>query len=159
MRPKIHKLCVVRTYEDMNELLITTNEVGKVLGKIGGTLFEPLKDEKEKEIAGREMFTNRQLHVLSKTLIFFQQIDLREVNLSLSSKNLNSCQQYQAIRHIIYVCFKFTKNQNVLNVKGGIKQKTMVLNVPTILVWDTQRNDAKRRIEMASLLHQTSWKS
>jgi hypothetical protein len=57
------------------------------------------------------------------------------------------------------VCFKFTKNQNVLNVEGGIKQKTMVLNVPTILVRDTQRNDAKKRIEMASLLHQTSWKS
>jgi hypothetical protein len=57
------------------------------------------------------------------------------------------------------VCFQFTKNQNVLNVKGGIKQKTMVLNVPTILVWDTQKNDARRRIEMASLLHQTSWKS
>lgn len=51
LRPNIHKLCVVRTYEDMNELLITTNEVGKVLGKIGRTLFEPLKDEKEKEIA------------------------------------------------------------------------------------------------------------
>ncbi len=57
------------------------------------------------------------------------------------------------------MCFQFTKNQNVLNVKGGIKQKTMVLNVPTILVWDTQKNDARRRIEMASLLHQTSWKS
>jgi hypothetical protein len=54
------------------------------------------------------------------------------------------------------VCFKFTKNQNVLNVEGGIKQKNMVLNVSTILVWDTQRKDAKRRIEMVSLLHQTS---
>jgi hypothetical protein len=41
----------------------------------------------------------------------------------------------------------------------GHKKKTMVLNVPTILVWDTQRNDTRRRIEMASLLHQTSWKS
>jgi hypothetical protein len=92
LRPKIHKLCVVKTYEDMNELLITTNEVGKVLGKFGGTPFEPLKDEKEKEIARKEMFTNRQLHVLSKTLIFFQQIVVREVNLSLSSNNLNSCQ-------------------------------------------------------------------
>jgi hypothetical protein len=71
LRPKIHKLCVVRTYEDMNELLITTNEVGKVLGKIGGTPFEPLKDEKEEEIVGGEMFKSRQLHVLSRTLIFF----------------------------------------------------------------------------------------
>ncbi len=65
LKPKIHKLCVVRTYEDMNELLITTNEVGKVLGKFNGTPFEPLKDKKEEEIVGREMFTNRQLHVLN----------------------------------------------------------------------------------------------
>jgi hypothetical protein len=77
----------------------------------------------------------------------------------LSFNNLNSCQQCQAVGHIIYVCFKYLKNQNVLNVDGGIKQKTMVLNVPTILVWNTQRNDTRRRIEMASLLHQTSWKS
>ncbi len=71
LRPKIHKLCVIRTYENMNELLITTIDVGKVLGKIGGTPFEPLKDEKEEEIVGGEMFTNRQLHVLSRTLICF----------------------------------------------------------------------------------------
>jgi hypothetical protein len=71
LRPKIHKLCVVRTYENMNELLITTNEVGKVLGKISGTPFEPLKDKKEEKIIGGEMFTNRQLHVLNRTLIFF----------------------------------------------------------------------------------------
>ncbi len=53
--------------------------------------------------------------------------------------------------------FSIYQKPKCFKCEGG--HKTMVLNVPTILVWDTQKNDARRRIEMASLLHQTSWKS
>jgi len=41
---KIKKLCVVRTYVDMDELLATTIEVEKVFIEIGETPYEPLKD-------------------------------------------------------------------------------------------------------------------
>jgi hypothetical protein len=34
LRPKIRKLCVVHTYIDIDELLVTTVEVENVLGKL-----------------------------------------------------------------------------------------------------------------------------
>jgi hypothetical protein len=36
---------VVCTYVDMDELLASNIEVEKVMGEIGETIFEPLKDE------------------------------------------------------------------------------------------------------------------
>jgi hypothetical protein len=41
----------------MDEMLTTTIEVEKVLGKIGETFYEPLKDEKEEEMNERETST------------------------------------------------------------------------------------------------------
>ncbi len=34
-KPKIKKLCVVRTYADMDELMVIAIEVEKVVGEIG----------------------------------------------------------------------------------------------------------------------------
>jgi hypothetical protein len=45
-RPKIRKLYVVCTYVDMDELLVSTIEVEKVMGEIREMPFEPLKDER-----------------------------------------------------------------------------------------------------------------
>jgi hypothetical protein len=50
LRPLIRKLCVVRTYADMDELLASTIEVEKVLGEIGETSSRLLKDEREDEM-------------------------------------------------------------------------------------------------------------
>jgi hypothetical protein len=33
---------VIRTYQDMDELLVATIDIKKVVGKIGKTLYEPL---------------------------------------------------------------------------------------------------------------------
>jgi hypothetical protein len=47
LRPKIRKLCVVHTCVDMDELLAMAIKVEKMLGKIGETPNEPLKDERD----------------------------------------------------------------------------------------------------------------
>jgi len=33
---------VIRTYQDMDELLVATIDINKVIGEIGETLYEPL---------------------------------------------------------------------------------------------------------------------
>ncbi len=53
-KPKIRKLCVVRIYVDMDDLLAVAIKVEKVLGEIEETPFEPLKDERDEETSTRE---------------------------------------------------------------------------------------------------------
>ncbi len=50
IRWEIKKFYVVHTYINLDEMLVATIEVEKVLGKIGETFYEPLKDEKEEEM-------------------------------------------------------------------------------------------------------------
>jgi hypothetical protein len=45
LRPKIRKLCMVRTYANVEEILATAKDVERVLGELGETPFEPLKEE------------------------------------------------------------------------------------------------------------------
>jgi hypothetical protein len=47
LRPKIRKLCVVRTLTDIEELVGATTKPERVLGKLGETPYEPLKKEQE----------------------------------------------------------------------------------------------------------------
>jgi predicted component of viral defense system (DUF524 family) len=47
LRPKIWKLCVVRTFTNIEELVGATIELERVLGKLGKTPYEPLKEEQE----------------------------------------------------------------------------------------------------------------
>jgi hypothetical protein len=39
----------VRTFADIEELVGATTEVKRVLGELGETLYEPLKEEQEEE--------------------------------------------------------------------------------------------------------------
>ncbi len=45
LRPEIRKLCVVRTFADIEELVGAAMEVERVLGELGETPYEPLKEE------------------------------------------------------------------------------------------------------------------
>jgi len=45
LSPEIRKLCMVRTFVDIEELVGATIEVERVLGELGETPFEPLKEE------------------------------------------------------------------------------------------------------------------
>jgi hypothetical protein len=47
LRPEIRKLCVVRVFADIEELVSVAIEVERVLGELGETPLEPLKEEKE----------------------------------------------------------------------------------------------------------------
>ncbi|CAM6024827.1 unnamed protein product [Sphagnum balticum] len=47
LRPKIRKLCIVRTFADIEELVGAAVEVEGVLVELGETLYEPLREEQE----------------------------------------------------------------------------------------------------------------
>jgi hypothetical protein len=49
-RPEIRKLCVVRTFADVEELVGAVTELETVLGELGETPFEPLKEDREEGI-------------------------------------------------------------------------------------------------------------
>jgi replication fork clamp-binding protein CrfC len=49
LRPEIQKLCVVRTFTDIEELVGVVMELERVLGELGETPYEPLREEQEEE--------------------------------------------------------------------------------------------------------------
>jgi len=49
LRPEIRKLYVVRTFADIEELVGAATEVERVLGELGETSYEPLKEEQKEE--------------------------------------------------------------------------------------------------------------
>jgi len=51
LRPEIRKLCVVRTFADIEELVGVAIELERVLGELGETPYEPLKEEQEEGVA------------------------------------------------------------------------------------------------------------
>jgi hypothetical protein len=59
LRPKIYKLCVVRTFTDIEELVGATTKLETVLGKLGKTPYEPMKEEHEDGMVETMMEKNR----------------------------------------------------------------------------------------------------
>jgi predicted component of viral defense system (DUF524 family) len=51
LRPEIRKLCVVKTFADIEELVGAATEVERVLGELGETSYEPFREEQEKEMS------------------------------------------------------------------------------------------------------------
>jgi len=49
LRPEIRKLCVVKTFANIEELVGATTEVERILGELGETPYEPLREEQEEE--------------------------------------------------------------------------------------------------------------
>jgi hypothetical protein len=69
LRPEIRKLCVVRVFADIEELVGAAIEVERVLGDLGETPYEPLREEQEEEAS--ESNVERHVTTLNNTLINF----------------------------------------------------------------------------------------
>jgi hypothetical protein len=61
---------VVRTYTDIEEMVITTTEIERVLGDLGETPYDPLMEEKDEDVTD-ESSTDKQLSMLNEILIHF----------------------------------------------------------------------------------------
>ncbi len=47
LRPEIRKLCVVKTFTNIKKLMGAATKLERVLGELGETPYEPLKEEQE----------------------------------------------------------------------------------------------------------------
>jgi hypothetical protein len=102
LRPKIRKLCVVRTFADIEELVGAATELERVLGELGETPYEPLKEEQEEGVA--ETMMERQVNVLNNTLINFLKGNVPRPVTSSSSSMSAGCQICKGGDHIATAC-------------------------------------------------------
>ncbi len=84
LRPEIRKLCVVRTFADIEGLVGAATEVERVLGELGETPYEPLREEQEEEMSKSNM--EKQVNALNNALInFFREDVLNPTSSSYST--------------------------------------------------------------------------
>ncbi len=89
LRLEIRKLCIVRTFADVEELVGATTELERVLGELGETPFEPLKEEQEEGI--EETMMEKQVTALNNTLVNFFKRDVPNSIASSSSTMSSGC--------------------------------------------------------------------
>jgi len=89
LRPEIRKLCVVKTFTDIEELVGAATKLERVLGELGETPFEPLKEEQEEGVS--ETMMEKQVTALNNTLINFFKGNVPNPNASSSSTMFRGC--------------------------------------------------------------------
>ncbi len=89
LRLEIRKLCVVRTFIDIEELVGTATKLERVLCELGETPFEPLKEEQEE--GDSETLMEKQVTTLKNTLINFFKGNVPNPGASSSSTLFEGC--------------------------------------------------------------------
>ncbi len=102
LRPEIRKLCVIRTFADVEELVAAATEVERVLGELGETPFEALKEEQEERI--EETIMEKQVTTLNNTLVNFFKRSVPNSAPSSSSTMSSGCQLCNGGDHIATAC-------------------------------------------------------
>ncbi len=102
LRPEIRKLCVVRTFANVEELVAAATEVEKVLGELGETPFEALREEQEEGI--EETIMEKQVTTLNNTLVNFFKRSVPNSAPSSSSTMSSGCQLCNGGDHIAIAC-------------------------------------------------------
>jgi hypothetical protein len=97
LRPEIRKLCLVRTFTDIEKLVSAATELERVLGELGETPFEPLKEEQEGVV---EMMMERQVIALNNTLINFLKGNVPNLVATSTSTMIGRCQICKGGDHI-----------------------------------------------------------
>ncbi len=102
LRPEIRKLCVVRTFADIKELVGAATEVERILGELRETLHESLPEEQEEETS--ESNVEKQVAALNNTLINFFKGNLHDPTSSSSSTVFGACQLCKGGDHMATAC-------------------------------------------------------
>jgi len=102
LRPEIRKLCVVRTFADIEELVGAEIKVERVLGELGETPFELLKEEQEEGI--EETIMEKQVTALNETLVNFFKGTVRNPEASSPSIVIGGCQICKGGDHLSTTC-------------------------------------------------------
>jgi len=90
---------VVKTFTDIEKLVGAVTELEKVLGELGKTLYEPLKEKQEEGVSKTLM--EKQVTTLNNTLINFFKGGVPNLNASSSSTMFGGCQIYKGGDHLV----------------------------------------------------------
>jgi hypothetical protein len=101
LRPEIRKLCVVRVFADIEELVGAAIEVERVFDELGETPYEPLREEQEEETS--DNIVEKQVAALNNTLINFFKGNSHE-SASSSSTAFGGCQLCKGKDHMATAC-------------------------------------------------------
>jgi hypothetical protein len=102
LRPEIRKLCVVRTFADIEELVGAATEVERVLGELGETPYESLPEEQEEETSKSNV--EKQVAALNNTLINLFKGNSHDPTSSSSSTVFGACQLCKGGDHMAIAC-------------------------------------------------------
>jgi hypothetical protein len=105
LRPTIWKLCVVRAFMGIEKLVRIITELEKVLGELGETPHEPLKEEK----GVSKTMMEKQVTILNNTLINFFKGNVPSLDTPSSSTMFGGCQIYKIGDHLTIDCPKLNK--------------------------------------------------
>jgi len=111
----------VRNFADIKELVGAASEVERVLGELGETPFEPLKEEQEERIAKTSM--EHQVATLNDTLINFFKGGVPNSIPSSSSTQFKECQICKGKDHIVTSCPRL-KEPRPKSAKCGMPHRT-----------------------------------
>ncbi len=107
LRPEIQKLCVVRTFANIEELVGAATEVERVLGELGETPYESLREEQEEETS--ESNVEKQVIALNNTLINFFKGNSHDPASSSFSTAFGGCQLCKGGDHMATACPKLNE--------------------------------------------------
>jgi len=121
LRRDIRKLCVVRTFVDIEELVSAATELEKVLGELGETPFKPLKEEQEEGVV--ETMMEKQVTALNNTFINFLKGNVPNPVASSSSTMFGGCQICKGGDHIATTCPRLNEPRSKC-AKCGMSHRT-----------------------------------
>jgi len=102
LRPEIRKLCMVKTFADIEELVGAATEVERVLGELGETPYEYLLEEQEEETS--ESNVKKQVVALNNTFINLFKGNSHDPTSSSSSIVFGACQLCKGGDHMATAC-------------------------------------------------------
>ncbi len=121
LRPEIRKLCIVRTFTDIEELVGAATELERVLGEIGETPFEPLKEEQEEGV--EKTLMEKQVTALNNTLVNFFKRNVPNFVTSSSSTMSGGCQICKGGDRIATTCPRLNEPRSKC-AKCGMSHRT-----------------------------------
>ncbi len=107
LRPEIPKLCVVKTFTNIEELVGAATELERVLGELGEIPFEPLREEQEEGVS--ETMMEKQVTALNNTLVNFFKGNVPNPDASSSSTMFGGCQICKGGDHLAIACLRLNE--------------------------------------------------
>ncbi len=102
LRLEIRKLCVVRTFTDIEELVGVATEVKRVLGELRETPYEYLPEEQEEEVPDSNV--EKQVVALNNAIIHLFKGNSHDPKSSSSSAVFGACQLCKGGDHMATAC-------------------------------------------------------